>query len=314
MAEYDGDWQDRSGGWSRRRADQRGYGGSERGQPWGSRWPGRHTPYDAGYLGTEGSFGIDDVGYGGREWGRPLNARGFGSRGSYGAPERSYGTPERRIGRARGWSGRDDWRTRAYYADYGRDYEYRPTRSGQPWAYFQRRDTGYGADLDNFPSRAPRSRGGRSWDRSGWGTAGRASYGDDSDQDLGRSRGFMDNADFAGRLQRHYGHTPPDRWPANDPLRSSAALDDDEVRDSVCENLFQDSFVNPDRIEVTVDRGVVTLRGEVDDFLEARYAWDDAWESPGVRGVINNLTVRTDRASDEMELPHTRHGEGGEAE
>ncbi len=148
----------------------------------------------------------------------------------------------------------------------------------------------------------------------GWGTAGRAPYGGDFEQDLGQPRGYMGNADFAGRLQRHYGHTPPDRWPAEDPPRASASLDDDEVHHSVCENLFQDSFVNPDRIEVSVDRGVVTLRGEVDDFLEARYAWDDAWESPGVRGVINNLTVRTDRASDEMELPQTRRGEGREAE
>jgi len=44
----------------------------------------------------------------------------------------------------------------------------------------------------------------------------------------------------------------------------------------------------------------VTLTGDVGDFMEARYAWDDAWESPGVRGVINNLTVRTD-------LPHPAH-------
>jgi osmotically-inducible protein OsmY len=39
---------------------------------------------------------------------------------------------------------------------------------------------------------------------------------------------------------------------------------------------------------------VVTLTGEVDDFLKARYAWDDAWEAEGVRGVVNNLTVRAD--------------------
>jgi hypothetical protein len=28
--------------------------------------------------------------------------------------------------------------------------------------------------------------------------------------------------------------------------------------------------------------------------MEARYAWDDAWETEGVRGVVNSLTVRTD--------------------
>jgi hypothetical protein len=51
-----------------------------------------------------------------------------------------------------------------------------------------------------------------------------------------------------------------------------------------------------------VEEGVVTLTGEVADFMEARYAWDDAWESPGVRGVVNNITVRTD-------LPHPQHGD-----
>jgi osmotically-inducible protein OsmY len=53
--------------------------------------------------------------------------------------------------------------------------------------------------------------------------------------------------------------------------------------------------------------GVVTLSGEVDDFLEARYAWDDAWEAEGVRGVINNLTVRTAEPHAQMGMPQTRH-------
>ncbi|HEX9108270.1 MAG TPA: BON domain-containing protein [Longimicrobiales bacterium] len=116
--------------------------------------------------------------------------------------------------------------------------------------------------------------------------------------------------DFGGRLRRHYGRTPTDRWPAEDAGRAEARMSDEDVLDSVRENLFQDTFIDPDRIEVEVERGVVTLRGEVDDFLEARYAWDDAWESPGVRGVINNLTVRTDRASDEMDMPQTTHQPG----
>ncbi len=95
-----------------------------------------------------------------------------------------------------------------------------------------------------------------------------------------------------------------DRWPARASARPDR-LDDDDIREAVREHLFHDSFIAPERIDVEVDRGVVTLRGEVDDFLEARYAWDDAWESPGVRGVINHLTVRTDRASDEMDMPQS---------
>jgi osmotically-inducible protein OsmY len=82
-------------------------------------------------------------------------------------------------------------------------------------------------------------------------------------------------------------------------------MGDEEIREGVLENLFQDTWINPERIDIEVDRGVVTLAGEVRDFMEARYAWDDVWESAGVRGVINNLTVRADLPQDEMDLPQT---------
>ena len=82
-------------------------------------------------------------------------------------------------------------------------------------------------------------------------------------------------------------------------------MSDEEIREAVLDNLFHDEWIHPDRIDVQVERGVVTLSGEVDDFLEARYAWDDAWAAPGVRGVINNLTVRTDVPQQEMEIPQT---------
>ena len=73
--------------------------------------------------------------------------------------------------------------------------------------------------------------------------------------------------------------------------REPSRLADDVIRDAVREYLFKDSFIDPNAIEVAVEDGVVTLRGEVVDFMQARYVWDDAWETPGVRGVINHLTV-----------------------
>jgi hypothetical protein len=66
--------------------------------------------------------------------------------------------------------------------------------------------------------------------------------------------------------------------------------------------MSEDTWLDPRRIDVQVEDGVVTLTGEVDDYMEARYAWDDAWEADGVRGVINNLTVRTDQ-------PQEPHGD-----
>ncbi|HET6762588.1 MAG TPA: BON domain-containing protein [Longimicrobiaceae bacterium] len=69
------------------------------------------------------------------------------------------------------------------------------------------------------------------------------------------------------------------------------ALTDDEVARCVCEALERDSWLEADRIEVKVSEGVVTLTGEVGDYMEARFAWDDAWEAEGVRGVISHLAV-----------------------
>jgi hypothetical protein len=79
-------------------------------------------------------------------------------------------------------------------------------------------------------------------------------------------------------------------------------LGDDEVREAVYRRMEADAWLDPQRIGVAVEDGVVTLTGEVDDFLEARYAWDDAWEAEGVRGVVNNLAVRSDQ-------PHDAHGD-----
>jgi hypothetical protein len=87
-------------------------------------------------------------------------------------------------------------------------------------------------------------------------------------------------------------------------------MEDDEIRQAVRENLYQDSHLDADRIEVDVNGGVVTLTGEVDDYLEARYAWDDTWDTPGVRGVVNHLAVRTDLPADEHEVaPQDAGGE-----
>jgi hypothetical protein len=75
--------------------------------------------------------------------------------------------------------------------------------------------------------------------------------------------------------------------------------DDHEIEQAVRENLYQDSWIDADNIDIEVRDGVVKLSGEVDDFLQSRYAWDDAWETDGVRGVLNQLVVRTDRPSGE---------------
>lgn len=94
------------------------------------------------------------------------------------------------------------------------------------------------------------------------------------------------------------------RWP-DEPHGTDIGqpMEDEEIVQSVRESLYADHWIDPDRIQVDVEDGVVTLRGEVDDYMEARYAWDDAWESTGVRGVVNHLTVKMERASGEESDP-----------
>jgi osmotically-inducible protein OsmY len=96
-------------------------------------------------------------------------------------------------------------------------------------------------------------------------------------------------------------HRQPREWEAHQ-HGFGGEMEDGEVREAVYARMSEDAWLDPRRIDVQVEDGVVTLTGEVDDYMEARYAWDDAWEADGVRGVINNLTVRTDQ-------PQEPHGD-----
>jgi hypothetical protein len=70
---------------------------------------------------------------------------------------------------------------------------------------------------------------------------------------------------------------------------------DDAVRGDVEDALFYDTWVDAEAIAVEVKDGVVTLRGELPDFNEIRYATDDAWDVDGVRGVHCELRVNGSR-------------------
>lgn len=94
-------------------------------------------------------------------------------------------------------------------------------------------------------------------------------------------------------------------------------LDDDQILDAVRRKLYEDVWLDVDRIDVEVEDGVVTLRGEVDDFMEVRYAWDDAWETEGVRGVVVQLNVRADEPQPDAHgdlVPQTSRGSSPEPE
>lgn len=70
---------------------------------------------------------------------------------------------------------------------------------------------------------------------------------------------------------------------------------DEELKEEVEEALFYDTWVDADAVTVEVRDGIVTLRGELPDYDEIRYATDDVWDVEGVRGVRSELTVRGER-------------------
>ncbi len=76
------------------------------------------------------------------------------------------------------------------------------------------------------------------------------------------------------------------------PYYTQIARGDDEIRGDVRNRLVWDSWVNADQVRVEVRGGVVTLTGDVDSVVEKRAAGDDAWDTPGVLDVVNNLKIR----------------------
>lgn len=73
-------------------------------------------------------------------------------------------------------------------------------------------------------------------------------------------------------------------------LRALQRLDE-EIRSDVEETLSYDSWVAPQRLNVDVIGGVVTLRGVLASEEEVQCACEDAWEVPGVREVRSELRV-----------------------
>jgi osmotically-inducible protein OsmY len=99
----------------------------------------------------------------------------------------------------------------------------------------------------------------------------------------GRSTGRDTSGGFGAPSSR--AETVPTGGPAR--YRSQ----DERLRFAVIRSLARDRWLDARSVDVRVERGVVTLSGEVGDYMEMRYAWDDAWETPGVQGVVSSLRV-----------------------
>lgn len=223
----------------------------------------------------EWSPGYSGARRGGYDRGFRRAGQGWGprGRGGYGG-ERPWGMS--------GGGGYDDFRYSYpgfYSGGRGRYGRQEPWEPGPPSGYGSQWGTAYGGS----------GRGG------GWGY----------DQPFGRARG---REPFYQDPRAGYADVPPpppgyydeydvepfydEELDAESPSPWNQEPDDGEVRERVAWSLQSDGFIDADAIQVEVKDRVVTLRGEVKDYMEARYAWDDAWDAPGVRGVISKLSVK----------------------
>lgn len=66
---------------------------------------------------------------------------------------------------------------------------------------------------------------------------------------------------------------------------------DREMKSVLVDRLHENIFTQDARIKVEVDHRVVVLGGEVDSPTAKRAAGDDAWDTPGVVDVSNQLVV-----------------------
>jgi osmotically-inducible protein OsmY len=70
-----------------------------------------------------------------------------------------------------------------------------------------------------------------------------------------------------------------------------AVPSDREMKSALVHRLHENLYTQDARIRVDVDRRVIVLDGEVDSRAAKRAAGDDAWDTPGVVDVSNQLVV-----------------------
>lgn len=301
MDRYDRGWNQNYGrGWRGGRGE-RGYG------------------YDAGWgMGSGGGFegqGFEGQGFGlYREWDTGRDVRGY-DRGLYAGGYPTYGGYPGSQNRGMYYGGRGGYG--AEYDRFGGSGMQQGRMGGGTGGYGGGMGGGYGTGggyggSGGYGAEYDRSGGyGRGQD-AGWNTGWDRGRGGGMGYDRAYARDtFIPEQAYRrhpelDRPQRH----ASDRWPGGRG-GMDREIDDQEIMQSVRQNLHQDGYIDANRIQVAVTGQVVTLTGEVNDYLEARYAWDDAWDTAGVRGVVNQLTVRTDRPIDGHEEPFPQSSGGG---
>ena len=72
---------------------------------------------------------------------------------------------------------------------------------------------------------------------------------------------------------------------------ADAVPSDREMKSALVQRLHENLFTQDAQIRVEVDHRVIVLAGEVDSTDARHAASDDAWDTPGVIDVSNQLVV-----------------------
>jgi hypothetical protein len=80
----------------------------------------------------------------------------------------------------------------------------------------------------------------------------------------------------------------------NNPYDSSTVAgrkSDEELKNSIIENIKKNNDTNSSKIEVSVNNSTVILKGVVETYEERRLTGQAAWNVAGVSKVLNDLQV-----------------------
>jgi osmotically-inducible protein OsmY len=182
---------------------------------------------------------------------------GYGYGYGHGGEDRSYGYERDRSMGERGYGGSD------YGRDYGRGY-----------------GSGYGRERS----------GSSDWSRSDWSSS-------DRDRSGRNERGWLEKA--GDEVASWFGDDDAERRRHQDEQRGHRGRgprgytrSDDRIREDVSDRLTDDPYVDASDIDITVNKGEVTLTGHVEHRSAKRRAEDLAESVSGATHVQNNLRVR----------------------
>ena len=244
---------------------------------------------------------------------QPYNERGF-ERGSYAARYGFQGNPDVPSPETmRGEMSRDEWREpRGSYTD---TRSWHPS-SAAPRDWYEEERGGWTPRYERSDERWDRGGDARGWRGVNEGARSRPN----GDGDYARNAGGWMSSEWrgnapatpgssmeAGGSYREGGRPSSWGWSSGGSTASlgrhvgkgpkSYRRGDERLKEDVSERLKAHADVDASEIEVHLQDGVVTLKGEVADRSQKRWAEDCAEDVSGVEDVVNQLRVSSSRTS-----------------